>query len=361
MTGPWQDMSLPRHELAGGLAVVRFAEALSASSSIDQIERTFLAHFGRLIGVRMYGFDLVDRTTGRVTHNVAANVSEIFVARYQRDIMDDDPLRAQALSTGRATYNMALMSAEEWLESRLYRGAYHMHDMRHVVEARVAGGEELVGSLHFASVDPRRDFTEHEIRLTEAVCQLLGGAIGGVQSRDRLHVEHAQAVAALELTGTAVVVSDPAAAELRLNQAARRLLADVVDAEAKVHRLIARPATEDGFSRRVEIELVVGGGGVLHGHSTPVRPGRSIVTVLELEREHPAIAAGVLTALTPRECEVAALVVDGLADREIAERLSLSHHTVSQYVKRIYRKLDVPSRVALTRLLLGPGRSVRRH
>jgi DNA-binding CsgD family transcriptional regulator len=60
-----------------------------------------------------------------------------------------------------------------------------------------------------------------------------------------------------------------------------------------------------------------------------------------------------MVALTPREREVAALVVDGLADREIADRLYLSRHTVSQYVKRIYRKLDVDSRVALTRLLLG--------
>jgi DNA-binding NarL/FixJ family response regulator len=59
-----------------------------------------------------------------------------------------------------------------------------------------------------------------------------------------------------------------------------------------------------------------------------------------------------LAALTPREQEVAALVVDGLADREIAGSLHLSHHTVSQYVKRIYRKLGVDSRVALTRLLL---------
>jgi DNA-binding CsgD family transcriptional regulator len=58
-------------------------------------------------------------------------------------------------------------------------------------------------------------------------------------------------------------------------------------------------------------------------------------------------------ALTPREREVAALVVDGLADREIAQRLYLSRHTVSQYVKRIYRKLGVDSRVALTGLLLG--------
>jgi hypothetical protein len=38
----------------------------------------------------------------------------------------------------------------------------------------------------------------------------------------------------------------------------------------------------------------------------------------------------------------------GLADR--TEQLNLSRH--SQYVKRIYRKLGVDSRVALTRLLL---------
>jgi DNA-binding CsgD family transcriptional regulator len=56
--------------------------------------------------------------------------------------------------------------------------------------------------------------------------------------------------------------------------------------------------------------------------------------------------------LTPREREVATLVLDGLADREIAERLFLSRHTVSQYVTGIYRKLGVHSRVALTRLLL---------
>jgi DNA-binding CsgD family transcriptional regulator len=46
------------------------------------------------------------------------------------------------------------------------------------------------------------------------------------------------------------------------------------------------------------------------------------------------------------------IVVDGRSDREISERLYLSRHTVSQYVKRIYRKPDVTSRVALTRLLL---------
>jgi len=84
-----------------------------------------------------------------------------------------------------------------------------------------------------------------------------------------------------------------------------------------------------------------------------------MVTVLELQREQATIPPAVLAALTPREAEVTQRVVEGLTDREIAEQLSLSRHTVSQYVKQIYRKLDVGSRVALTRLLLRSRRSTR--
>ena len=85
--------------------------------------------------------------------------------------------------------------------------------------------------------------------------------------------------------------------------------------------------------------------------ATPAGDG-TLITVLELQRDRSEISAETLMALAPRERDVARYVVDGLSDREIAERLFLSHHTVSQYVKRIYRKLDVSSRVALTRLLL---------
>jgi DNA-binding NarL/FixJ family response regulator len=78
-----------------------------------------------------------------------------------------------------------------------------------------------------------------------------------------------------------------------------------------------------------------------------------ITAVLEVQRERPQIAPQALVPLTQREAEVAVLIAEGLADREIAQRLYLSHHTVSQYAKRIYRKLDVDSRVGLTRRLLG--------
>ena len=50
--------------------------------------------------------------------------------------------------------------------------------------------------------------------------------------------------------------------------------------------------------------------------------------------------------LTPRELEVLRLVADGLGDRAIAERLTLSEHTVHRHVANIHAKLRCSSRAA---------------
>lgn len=50
--------------------------------------------------------------------------------------------------------------------------------------------------------------------------------------------------------------------------------------------------------------------------------------------------------LTSRELEILRLVADGLSDREMANRLTLSEHTVHRHVSNILTKLGVPSRSA---------------
>jgi DNA-binding CsgD family transcriptional regulator len=56
------------------------------------------------------------------------------------------------------------------------------------------------------------------------------------------------------------------------------------------------------------------------------------------------------SSLTGTEHRVTELVAQGLTNREAAERLFLSHHTVGFHLRSIYCKLGVKSRVELTRL-----------
>lgn len=61
-----------------------------------------------------------------------------------------------------------------------------------------------------------------------------------------------------------------------------------------------------------------------------------------------AVDPHTMATLTKREREVVALAVDGVRNREIARRLSLSEHTVKNYLFSIFGKLGVSSRLELT-------------
>jgi DNA-binding NarL/FixJ family response regulator len=60
--------------------------------------------------------------------------------------------------------------------------------------------------------------------------------------------------------------------------------------------------------------------------------------------------------LAHREDEVANLVAEGMTNREIAQKLGVAEHTVSNSLFRIYEKLGISSRVELALYLLKQGR-----
>jgi two-component system nitrate/nitrite response regulator NarL len=62
--------------------------------------------------------------------------------------------------------------------------------------------------------------------------------------------------------------------------------------------------------------------------------------------------------LTPREEEVVSLVADGLKNREIAEQLNLSEHTVKNHLFRVFERLGISSRAELILYLMGQKNSL---
>lgn len=59
--------------------------------------------------------------------------------------------------------------------------------------------------------------------------------------------------------------------------------------------------------------------------------------------------------LTPQELQIALMAAEGLTNREIGQRLYLSHRTVGSHLYRIYPKLDVTSRFQLRDALASEG------
>ncbi len=60
--------------------------------------------------------------------------------------------------------------------------------------------------------------------------------------------------------------------------------------------------------------------------------------------------------LTPREDEIVSLVTEGLKNREIAQTLGLSEHTIKNHLFRIFEKLGISNRAELILYLLGGNR-----
>jgi ATP/maltotriose-dependent transcriptional regulator MalT len=52
-----------------------------------------------------------------------------------------------------------------------------------------------------------------------------------------------------------------------------------------------------------------------------------------------------ICGLTPREMDILEFMAAGYKDKEIAEKIFISFHTVRTHTKRIFQKLDVRTRV----------------
>lgn len=104
-------------------------------------------------------------------------------------------------------------------------------------------------------------------------------------------------------------------------------------------------ATGYVLKERDDLEVIISIRSVLRG-GAPIDPFIAREIISQLQTAAP-LAAKTATEdmLSTREREILLLVAEGLANREIAEKLFISRYTVECHIKHIYRKLAVSSRV----------------
>jgi DNA-binding NarL/FixJ family response regulator len=63
--------------------------------------------------------------------------------------------------------------------------------------------------------------------------------------------------------------------------------------------------------------------------------------------------------LTVRESEIVTLVASGMSNRQIAQQLVLSERTIETHIRNVLGKLNLTSRVDITRWVGNDARQVR--
>jgi DNA-binding CsgD family transcriptional regulator len=112
--------------------------------------------------------------------------------------------------------------------------------------------------------------------------------------------------------------------------------------------------TAPGFMPTTHVHTRTGRWLTIHASRLNGRSGDQGITVVIEEANASSILPLRLSAhgLTPRECEVATLVLRGTSTRVISARLHISEHTVQDHLKAVFDKVGVRSRRELIGAML---------
>jgi DNA-binding NarL/FixJ family response regulator len=330
-----------------------FVGHVARAGDVEELQQRYLDGVGEFVSSAAAGLYVLDPFTGTAQAIAARGVSDFFLARYEESGRRQDPVLRSVVDTRAVVDNAQLMTADAWRGLPVYDRVFRLHRISHLLQAPLVVDDQVLGTLNFARTDGDGVFAREDRAVVETIARLLSVALEAVRAHATLRRERDQVAAALELCSDAVIITDVGSAQRRMNGAARRLLARLPDGEAAVDDLLVHPVRDAGGVSRCEVPVtcVDGTAAVLAGRSSAAAGSPALlVTFLELVGDGAGGGRLPVDGLTPRELEVARLAAHGLRDPEIAARLQLSPYTVKQYLRAVYGKLGVRSRIALTRL-----------
>jgi DNA-binding CsgD family transcriptional regulator len=251
----------------------------------------------------------------------------------------------------------------------VYRELSRPRGQRFDLRAVFVSGGELWGAAIFSRERERSDFSDREVALVGRLAPHLGAGLRAAILRARAdEVPEAEgAPGVLVLNGRGEVVQHTPPAERWMRELGElgpgwregRGLPDAVWAALGALREALRADPAPGAAGVPAVHVRGRSGAWLRlqasaAESAAGRAGERVV-VIEPARPHELSRFRVAShELTPREREVADLVVRGASNKEIARALTISRYTVEDHLAHVFEKVGVRGRQELVkRLYLG--------
>lgn len=242
-----------------------------------------------------------------------------------------------------------------------YRTRHHSHVVEYHPNVSIDGnllmnladGGRWVATMQAYRVSGRAPFRASDIAFAHLLAPRMGRAIGAAMTREQQRRDVAPAVEA-GVSGVVVLGADGAIAyrsdagdrwleALRVSEQDREtgLPSAILAAAAGIRGDVERAVSRVNLPGTVAtIEATSGGS------------DGSVALVVSATRSARDLAAPAAWGLSVAEGRVTALVLQGRSNREVADELSISEHTVEWHLRRVFDRLGVRTRSQLVALSL---------
>lgn len=335
----------------------RFAAALQTATTIDDIERAFIAFVGEVIPAGGFGLYRIEPESGHML-GVKAQVEVDFLSDYESYGRQDDPVLEFVLRQRCAIDSSRVAPKAQWGRTgactALRVGGYY-----HSLEAPVVVSGVLYGTMNFARTDGHPPFSDIDLVSARMASEQLGLATERALRYETTDQRATVLEDVLDRVPQALVVTDLDAHVIFRNRAARNdtpiangsglVDESIIEAMSEFRRFGKRVYTRVAWDRQTKKQVVV------KSFRLPDRDDAAMTLVFACA-DASAVNLPVWDVLSKREQEIAELVSQGLTNKQIAVRAFVSENTVKQHLKRVFSKTDVRNRAELMQRIWAASR-----
>lgn len=333
------------------------------------VQHQVLRSLRRLISVDAVFFATADPETLLFTSAYAEEpLSAVTTLFLDNEFGSDDVNKFVSLATS-ATHVASLDGAthRDRPSSARYRDIMRPLGLGDELRAALIVGSECWGYLCLHRADHRLGFTPSEAALIERLGPHIAHAL-----RQAVLLDGSPATGDVQGPGVVLLADDFSV--VAITPEAEHLLSLIEDGRTTELPLpvavytvavalgaVERGTAASGVLPSIRVRTTVGRWLNVHASRLHGPPGEDRIAVVVEPAETRATLSLLLSAhgLTPREVEVARLVLRGASTRAIADTLHISPHTVQDHLKAVFDKVGVRSRRDLVGQLLGPAGSDR--
>jgi DNA-binding CsgD family transcriptional regulator len=244
-------------------------------------------------------------------------------------------------------YPRDLLSAVE--EKEHYR---LFHELRSPVGGTLlaifTADDQPIAALQWYRRDPQRPFRSGDVAFVNQLAPTIGKSIAASLARERAmrdgELPDASGILVLGPDGDVRFGTPAGETWLALLGRIDRGMGDPLPTAVRSAVAALRAGSDGAMVGTVAVPVP---GGVVRVEASPAGADGAVAIVLSGERPPPPPSVPVDWPLTPQERQAVDLLIRGLGNRQIADRLFVSEHTVEWHLRHAYEKVGVRSRSQL--------------